>query len=107
MYCLVTFVHDDMLSHIRDAKMPKEAWENLKKIFAANTTVRKLQHRQELNNIRQKDVSMPDSAPSDPIEEDLNANSDDDIHPSRLPKDNPRSVEITVPPEPSSDQSTS
>ena len=32
-YCLATCVHDYMLSHIRDAKMPKEAWENLKKIF--------------------------------------------------------------------------
>ena len=54
MYCLTTCVHDHMLSHIRDAKMPKEAWENLKKIFAANTSARKLQLRQELNNIRVK-----------------------------------------------------
>ena len=27
-----------MLSHIRDAKTPKEAWENLKKILAADTS---------------------------------------------------------------------
>ena len=45
-----------MLSHIRDAKTPKEAWENFKKIFAA----RKLQLRQELNNIRQKEMSVSD-----------------------------------------------
>ena len=49
-----------MLSHIRDAKTPKEAWENLKKIFAANTSARKLQLRQELNNTQQKDMSMSD-----------------------------------------------
>ena len=42
IYCLVTCVHDHMLSHIRDAKTPKEAWENLKKIFAANMTTHKL-----------------------------------------------------------------
>ena len=49
-----------MLGYIRDAKTPKEAWENLKKIFAANTSARKLQLRQELNNTQQKDMSMSD-----------------------------------------------
>ena len=38
MYCLATCVHDHMLGYIREAKTPKEAWENLSKIFAANTT---------------------------------------------------------------------
>ena len=38
MYFLTTCVHDHMLSHICDAKTPKEAWENLKKIFAADTS---------------------------------------------------------------------
>ena len=60
LYCLATCVHDHMLSHIRDAKTPKEAWENLKKIFAADTSARKLQLRQELNNIRQKEMSVTD-----------------------------------------------
>ena len=46
-----------MLGYIREAKIPKEAWENLRKIFAANTTARKLQLRQELNNIQQRDMS--------------------------------------------------
>ena len=43
MYCLVTCVHDHMLGYIHEAKMPKEAWENLRKIFEENTTARKLQ----------------------------------------------------------------
>ena len=38
--------------------MPKQAWENLKKIFAANTAARKLQLRQELNNLQQRDMSI-------------------------------------------------
>ena len=47
-----------MLGYIQEAKTPKEAWGNLKKIFAANTTIRKLQLREELNNIQQKDMSI-------------------------------------------------
>ena len=58
MYCLALCVHDHMLGYIRDSKTPNEAWEKLKKIFAANTTARKLQLRQELNNIQQRDTSI-------------------------------------------------
>ena len=43
MYCLAACVHNHILDYIRKAKMPKEAWENLRKIFAANTTSRRLQ----------------------------------------------------------------
>ena len=43
MYCLVMCVHD----HIREAKTPTETWENLRNIFAANATARKLHLRQE------------------------------------------------------------
>ena len=58
MYCLATCVHDHMLGYIREAKTPKEAWENLKKIFAANTMTHKLQFCQELNNVQQRDMSI-------------------------------------------------
>ena len=60
MYCLATCVHDHMLGYIRDAKTPKEAWENLHKIFAANTTARRLQLRLEFNNIQQRDIVYHD-----------------------------------------------
>ena len=63
MYCLAICVHSHMLSHIQDAKMSKEAWENLKKIVTANMTTRKLQLRQELNNIKQKDRFVLDTPP--------------------------------------------
>ena len=52
MYCLATCVHNHMLGYICKAKTPKEAWENLRKIFAANTTARRLQLCQELSNIQ-------------------------------------------------------
>ena len=53
MYCLATCVHNHMLHHIQDAKTHKEVWENLKRIFDANTTARKLQ-------LRQNDMSVSD-----------------------------------------------
>ena len=53
----MTCVDDHMLGYIREAKTPKEAWENLKiQIFAANTTTQKLQLCQELNNIQYMDM---------------------------------------------------
>ena len=42
MYCFASSVRDQLLSHIRDAKMPKEAWRNMKKLFDASTTTKKL-----------------------------------------------------------------
>ena len=47
-----------MLDYIKDEKRSKEAWENLPKIFASSTTTHKLQLWQELNNIRQRDMSI-------------------------------------------------
>ena len=58
IYCLMTCVHEHMRGNIHEAKTPKEAWENLRKIFAANTITRKLKLRQELNNIQQRDMSI-------------------------------------------------
>ena len=58
MYYLAMCIHNHMLGYIRETKMPKEAWENLRKIFAAKTIARKLQLRQELNNVQQRDMSI-------------------------------------------------
>ena len=51
MYCFVFSVGDKLLSYTRDAKTPKDAWTNMKKVFVASTIARKLQLRQELNNV--------------------------------------------------------
>ena len=32
LYCLTSCVHDQMVSYIKDAKSPNDAWGNLKKI---------------------------------------------------------------------------
>ena len=47
-----------MLGYYGEAKMPKEAWGKLKKVFVANTSARKLQLWSELNNIQQRDTSI-------------------------------------------------
>jgi hypothetical protein len=60
MYCFASCVSEQLLCYIRDARTPKAARENLKKIFAASTTARKLQLRQELSNLRQRDLSVAD-----------------------------------------------
>ena len=55
---MATGVHDHMLGYIHEAKTSKEAWENLRNIFATNTITRKLQLRQDLNNVQQRDMSI-------------------------------------------------
>ena len=59
-YYFASNVGDQLLSYIRDAKTPKDVWGNLKKIFAASTIARKLLLRQELSNVRQRDMLLAD-----------------------------------------------
>ena len=49
----------------------------------------------------------PDATPSNPIEEELNANSDEENRPSPPPKDNPSSTELIGLQEPPRDENTS
>ena len=60
MYYFASNVGDQLLSYIRDAKTPKDAWMNLKKVFVASTTTRLLQLWHEVNNVRQKVLSKAD-----------------------------------------------
>ena len=60
MYCFVSRVGDQLLNYIRDTKMPTDACKNLKRVFAASTVARNLQLKQELSNVRQRDMSVAD-----------------------------------------------
>ena len=60
LYYFTSYVSEQILSYIRDARTSKDAWGNLKKIFATSTTTTKLQLRQELSNLRQGDLSVAD-----------------------------------------------
>ena len=50
LYCFASCVSEQLLSYIQDARTPKDAWGNLKKI-SATTIARKLQLRQERSNV--------------------------------------------------------
>ena len=43
LYCFASCVDGQLLRYIRDTKTLKDAWGNLKKIFAASTTAKKFQ----------------------------------------------------------------
>ena len=58
LYYFSSCVSDQILSYIWDTRTPKDALGNLKKIFVASITTMKLQLRQELSNVRQRDMSV-------------------------------------------------
>ena len=58
LYCFASCVSDQLLSYIRDARTATDAWANLKRIFTTDTTSKKLQLRQELSDISQRDMSL-------------------------------------------------
>ena len=58
IYYFSSCVSDQILSYIWDTRTPKDALGNLKKIFVASITTMKLQLRQELSNVRQRDMSV-------------------------------------------------
>ena len=51
MYWLSVSVLDSMIVHIQDAKMPKEAWDTLVKLYNTNTTTWEMQLKHELHNV--------------------------------------------------------
>ena len=47
-----------MIGHVQDAITPKEAWDNLMKLFASNTRARKIQLKTQLNTVERKNQSI-------------------------------------------------
>ena len=58
MYYFAFSVTKHLLGHIREAKTSKESRTNLKRLFTAGTTTRKLQLRQDLSNVLRKDGQL-------------------------------------------------
>ena len=58
MYWLLVSVLDSMIVHIQDAKMPKEAWDTLVKMYNTNITMQKMQLKQELHNMQRNKLSI-------------------------------------------------
>ena len=51
-----------MLGDIQDAMLPKDAWDSLVKLFAANTKARKLQLKTKLNTLEKGKMSVNEYA---------------------------------------------
>ena len=47
-----------MIRHIQDVESPKEAWDELVKIYETNTKARKLQLKNEFNTISKKNLTV-------------------------------------------------
>ncbi|MCO5546845.1 hypothetical protein L7F22_000282 [Adiantum nelumboides] len=62
MYWLSISLQISMIEHIQDAMSPKESWDILVKMFATNTKARKIQLKNELHTIEQKNMSINDYA---------------------------------------------
>ena len=61
LYCFASCVNNQALSYIRNAKTLKDAWGNLKKIFATSTITKNIQLRHDLSKVRQRDKSVVDN----------------------------------------------
>ena len=62
MHWLSLNISDSMLGHIQDGLIPKEAWDNLVKLFEVNTKARKLQLKTELNILEKGKMSVNEYA---------------------------------------------
>ena len=51
-----------MIGHIQDAKLPKEAWDELVKIYETNTEARKLQLKNKFNTVTKKNLTINEYA---------------------------------------------
>ena len=53
-------VSDSMIGHIQDANSPKEVWDALADLFETSTKARKLQLKQQLNEVKKGSLSIND-----------------------------------------------
>ena len=61
MFLISQNVSNGMIGHIQNAGTTKEAWDTLKKLYHTNTKPRKIQLKNELNNMKKtKSTSVND-----------------------------------------------
>ena len=49
-----------MIGHIQELDSSKEAWDTLKRLYNTNTNARKIQLKNELNNMKKNNLSVND-----------------------------------------------
>ena len=47
-----------MIGHIQELDSSKEAWDTLKRLYNTNTNARKIQLKNELNNMKKNNLSV-------------------------------------------------
>ena len=52
MFLISQSVSNGMIGHIQDVGIAKEAWDTLEKLYHTNTKTRKIQLKNELNNMK-------------------------------------------------------
>ena len=62
MYWLSISIQDTMIGHIQDAESPKEAWDELVKLYETNTKARKLQLKNDFNTVSKKNLTVNEYA---------------------------------------------
>ncbi|NHV87592.1 hypothetical protein, partial [Escherichia coli] len=53
-------VTNGMIGHIEDLDCSKEAWDMLERLYSTNTKAMKIQHKNELNNMKKNNMSVND-----------------------------------------------
>ena len=53
-------ISNGMIGHIQELDNSKEAWDTLKRLYSTNTKARKIQLKNELNNLKKNNLSIND-----------------------------------------------
>ena len=60
MFIILHNVSNGMIGHIQDLNTLKEAWDALERLYNTNTKARKIQLKNELNNLKKRNMSIND-----------------------------------------------
>ena len=60
MFLMSQNISNAMIGHIQELDSLKEAWDTLKRMYSTNTKARKIQLKNELNNMKKNNLSVND-----------------------------------------------
>ena len=60
MFLMSQNISNGMIGHIQELHSLKEAWDTLKRLYSTNTKAKKIQLKNELNNMKKNNLSVND-----------------------------------------------
>ena len=63
MFLMSQNISNGMIGHIQELDSSKEAWDTLERLYSTNTKARKIQLKNELNNMKKNNLSINDYVP--------------------------------------------